>query len=460
MPLVFSNLMTAFSDSTVTNLGTSVAVSAEGKTAVIGAPAVSRVYRSHLSSGVWGPLQLVASDSSANALGSAVAVSSDGSVILIGEPQAFGNAGACISVVNGIQGQPFVPSTMTPPRFFGTAVALSYDGKTAVIGAHGSPAQLGMAYIFIRSDTVWTQQAPLTHTSGFSGDDFGIAVSMSADGNTVVVGASAGGFNAGYAMVFVRSGTTWMQQNPTLMSGMVGDNFGSAVAISADASTVLVGADGLLSGGVGITYIFTNFDGTWPLQAQLNVSDTADVFFGFSTALSCNGNIALISAPGYGDPLSNGAGPGAVFFFTRSGVLWSAASAPQMINDTSNNSQQQSPASFGGSVSLSANGVIAIVGDPSYPNASDYGLAALYQCGYDIPNIPCFQLAGPPGPQGPAGPQGQLGPQGPSGPQGPVGFQGPAGANLTASAYLHQIIIFALMLYGGFLLIFFTITFC
>lgn len=460
--------ITIFSDAVVANLGTSVAVSANGKKAVIGASGISSVYSSQLSSGVFGPLQLIVSDVSANQLGYAVAVSSDGSVVLIGEPQAFGTAGACISVINGVQSQPFVSNAVNPPNFFGTAVGLSYDGKTAIIGAPGITSQAGAAYIFTRSDLIWTQQAVLTHTSGFLGDDFGTSVSMSADGNTVVVGApSVSSASNAYVVVFLYSDTTWIEQSPHLISGSDGDNFGYSVSMSADASTILAGA--YLGGGnnSGIVYVFTNFDGTWPLQKQLQLDPSVqNAYFGFSTSLSCSGNIALIGAPGYSDL---GDGPGAVFFFTRSGAKWSSASDafPQMINDTSNNlsgnDAANSTASFGGSVSLSANGIIAVVGDPSYPNASDYGLVAIYQCGYDIPNIPCFQLAGPPGPQGiqgPTGLQGIQGPMGAQGVQGPIGLSGAAGVNLTAGAYLNQIILFALLLYGGFLLMFFTITFC
>lgn len=460
-----------FSDSDVAKLGTSVAVSADGKTAVIGAPGTGCVYQTKLSDGHWGNLQLIASDSSNSELGLAVSISADGSVILIGAPSKS-QTGNCVSVINGTTIPSFFALSPHPGDKFGYSVSMSYDGTMAIIGAVGVSNGKGAAYIFTRSDIVWTQQGitPLTYSAALNGDRFGTSVSMSADGHTVVIGAPA---STGYAVVFVYSDltATWIQQHPRLTNGSsdTGDSFGNSVAISADASTILVGAPeqgtNANANANGFSYVFTNFDNTWLPQgtlgaiSDLNSHSDSIFFFGTSVALSCSGNIALIGAPGFSDGFPGyGGGPGAAFFFTRSGVKWSIASAPQMISDTSYNTSNPTlmESSFGGSVSLSADGVSAIVGDPSYPSASNQGLALIYRCGYDIPNISCFQAVGPRGPQGFTG---STGPIGPTGTQGPIGFQGLAGENLTDSAYLSQIILFALLLYGGFLLIFFAITF-
>lgn len=464
MPLVSSDLMQAFSD-LVPGLGTAVAVSADGKTAVMtsnsGVGFSGAVYTSKRVAGAWTSAQLLISDANtSDNFGAAVAVSSDGNIILVGEPgrsQTLLGQGAFVSVINGIPSSDFFASDVaTTSAAFGSALAISYDGKTAVIGAPGAHGgsigntgdlDYGAAYIFIRSDVIWTQQKKLVYSGGNTNDAFGTSVSMSADGNTVVVGAPQTNVttvaNPGYAVVFTRSDSIWTQtaSDITASDGSDGDAFGTSVAISADASTILVGAPNVQVAGnnLGKAYVFENFDDTWPLQHALIISDQGDADFGRSVTLSCNGNIALIGATAY-------LNTGAVFFFTRLGAAWDLTSTAQVESNATPNNDM-----FGSAVALSADGAIAVVGDPQ--QYSDQGSAYIYRCGYDIPNLPCFSCCdnSTPGPRGSDGAPGMAGPPGP---------QGLAGANLTAGAYLNQIILFALLLYGGFLLMFFTITFC
>ena len=85
-------------------------------------------------------------------------------------------------------------------------------------------ADSGAVYVFVNSGGVWTQQAYVKASNTDAGDQFGISVALSADGNTLAVGAdyedsNATGINgnqtdnsqphAGAVYVFTRSGTTW-----------------------------------------------------------------------------------------------------------------------------------------------------------------------------------------------------------------------------------------------------------
>jgi O-antigen ligase len=87
--------------------------------------------------------------------------------------------------------------------FFGYAVSLSADGNTLAVGAYGeassttginstpneSASYAGAVYVFTRSGSTWAQQAYVkaSNTGGY--DYFGTSVSLSADGNTLAVGA-------------------------------------------------------------------------------------------------------------------------------------------------------------------------------------------------------------------------------------------------------------------------------
>jgi hypothetical protein len=78
-------------------------------------------------------------------------------------------------------------------------------------------------------------------------DSFGTSVSLSADGNTVAVGASRWSFEGstepGYARVYAWNGTAWNQLGGDLNGSFVGDTFGHSVSLSADGAVVAVGTN-------------------------------------------------------------------------------------------------------------------------------------------------------------------------------------------------------------------------
>src|SRR5205085_8744938 len=123
--------------------------------------------------------------------------------------------------------------------------------------------------VFTRSGNLWTQQQKLTASDGLLNDSFGISVSISSDGNTVVVGSylddAPGKTNTGSAYVFTRTGVTWTQQQILTASDLVNSaEFGRAVAIAADGSTIIVGAH-----NNNAAYIFTHPSATWSQQAKI-----------------------------------------------------------------------------------------------------------------------------------------------------------------------------------------------
>jgi PDZ domain-containing secreted protein len=97
---------------------------------------------------------------------------------------------------------------------FATSVSLSADGNTALIGALyrtvNQQQSAGAAYVFVRPSggTTWTQQQELTASDASQGNNFGSSVALSDDGNTALIGALYRTVNqqqsAGAAYVFVR----------------------------------------------------------------------------------------------------------------------------------------------------------------------------------------------------------------------------------------------------------------
>ena len=140
---------------------------------------------------------------------------------------------------------------------FGSSVAMSDDGNTVLIGAPYKTVNgqqlAGAAYVFVRPSggTAWTQQQELTASDAASYDRFGTPVALSDDGNTALIGAPYKTVNrqqsAGAAYVFVRpsGGATWTQQQELVDSNIASDDvFGGSAALTSDGNTALIRSAG------------------------------------------------------------------------------------------------------------------------------------------------------------------------------------------------------------------------
>jgi trimeric autotransporter adhesin len=297
---------------------------------------------------------------------------------------------------------------------FGDAVALSADGNTLAVGARteasnakgiggsqsdNSAVNAGAVYVFTRSGASWAQQAYVKASNTEANDYFGRTVALSADGNTLAVGAYAEDSNAtgidgtqgdnsassaGAVYVFARGATNWTQQAYVKPSNTTaGLYFGKAVALSADGNTLAVGAFGIS----GAVYIFTRSGAYWTQQAYVYASNAeTDDGFGGAVALSADGNTLAVGASGEsshatgvgGDQSDNSAkNAGAAYIFTRSGTYW----AQQAYMKASNASEYDY---FGCAVTLSADGNTLAVGAYSESNgrAGIGGLIPTYGSNY------------------------------------------------------------------------------
>jgi hypothetical protein len=289
---------------------------------------------------------------------------------------------------------------------FGYGMALSGDGQTLAVGAYledGSgtgidddPDELaqnsGAAYVFVRSNDEWSQQAYVKASDAAELDQFGYAVAISGDGDTLAVGANKANNSAGAAYVFVRSGSTWTQQ-AVLAASNAGhnDQFGGALALSADGATLVVGAlredsstNGIntpsdnAAGDAGAAYVFTRAADDWTEQAYLKASnsDLGDLF-GASVTASADGNTVVVGAYGEDsnatginkDPNNNDAEyAGAVYVFSRANNAWTQPAYIKASNTQENDK-------FGVSVALAADGQTLAVG-AHYEESAGIGVDA------------------------------------------------------------------------------------
>ncbi|HUS99979.1 MAG TPA: FG-GAP repeat protein [Candidatus Thermoplasmatota archaeon] len=247
---------------------------------------------------------------------------------------------------------------------FGSSVSL--DGDTLLIGASyddDKGSNSGSAYVFIRNGTTWIQQAKLLASDGAAGDAFGYSVSLS--GDTALIGAVADNDNMGSVYVFIRTHTIWTQEQKLLASdGVAEDNFGF---VSLVGDTALIGApmDDDNGKDSGSAYVFTR-TGTWKEEAKLLASDgEAYDYFGGSVCL--DGGTVLIGA--YQDD-DSGVDSGAAYVFTRNDDLWVQQAKLLPANGAAMDH-------FGWSVSLF--GSTALIGAPlDDDNGPDSGSAYVF----------------------------------------------------------------------------------
>jgi hypothetical protein len=218
-------------------LGSSVALSADGNTLATGA-----IDESSAATGIGGNQ---ADDSAANA----------------GAAYVFTRVGVKWSQ------QAYVKASNTDAGDgFGFAVALAEDGNTLAVSApaeasastgidgdqsDNSQPHAGAVYVFARVGMQWAQQAYAKGTPAIAGDFFGQAVACS--GDTVAAGAPGNDTvpNAGAVFVFARGGTSWSPQAMLVApNARNNDQLGAALALSGD--TLVAGAPYEPSGSPGL----------------------------------------------------------------------------------------------------------------------------------------------------------------------------------------------------------------
>ena len=302
--------------------------------------------------------------------------------------ESAGGAGAVYIFTRGDAGKPWTQqaylkaSNTDPYDSFGFSLALNANGNTLAVtatredsnarGINGnqddnSAEDSGAVYVFTRTGGRWSQQAYVKSSNADAGDQFGWSVTLSDDGNVMVVGApteqsNARGVNgnqadnssanAGAGYVFTRSGSTWSQQ--AYLKGAqtdAGDLFGFAVSLSSDGAMLAIsgydedgGVPGVngneadnSKGGSGCAYIFVREGSTWKQTTYLKESnlDHPQDAFGSALALSGDGRTLAVDAPDedgliggingqqYSGKENQDTSNGAIYVFVNTNGTWS-----------------------------------------------------------------------------------------------------------------------------------------
>lgn len=343
-PEVFKKLL-ALDGAAQDYFGNSVATTADGTTIVIGATGDDDkgsssgsvyVFTKQANDNYIQAQKLIATDGAANEnFGKAVDISSDGTTIVVGafgdgDKGAFsGSIYIFTKQVNGsyLRTQKILASDGATDDTFGQTVAISGDGTTILVNATGDDdkgSSSGSAYIFTKqANGNYLQLQKLVASDGAANDIFSTAIAISDDTSTIVVGAKWDddkGSNSGSAYIFKKqaNGSYLQTQKLVALDGAADDYFGGFVAISANGDTLLVSSTGDDDKGSnsGSTYIFTKqANGSYLQSQKLVASDgAAGDAFGFSVVISNDGSTIIVSA--YRDN-DKGNLSGSVYIFTK-----------------------------------------------------------------------------------------------------------------------------------------------
>lgn len=389
--------------------GTAVSLSADGNTMAVAAVQeesvasgingnqddnsrihTGAVYVFSRTDGYWKQQAYIKSDDPQNndRFGTAVGLTADGNTLAVGSKNT--ETVYIYARQNGEwqQQDKITASNSESGDYFGEALSLSADGNTIAIGASGESSSAtgvngnqnnnfiyhaGAVYVYVRHNGTWQQQAYLKANNAQVTDQFGKALSLSADGDTLAVGAvykqratsGTEASNIGAVYVFARNNGSWNQQ-AHLYSETTGAStlFGWSVSLSGDGKTLAIGAPSE-SVSTGAVYVYAHIEEHWIQQVRLNASNARQyAYFGISLSLSMNGNTLAVGADEefsaftgvnaeQNDALARASG--AVYMFVRDGGDWHQQAYLKASNTDGRDK-------FGAAISISLDGNTLAVG--------------------------------------------------------------------------------------------------
>ncbi len=357
-----------------------------------------------------------------------VAVSGDGGIIVIGggdrlgtgagtayvftKPSSGWGSGGAISggyarLISGGSGDGF-----------GNAVAISRDGSLIAVGAHLYHADnYGAAYVFAMPSGGWgTSQLSASDaarlTSNRASSYSGRALAVSANGDTVALGAPSDSSFAGAAYVFTRPNAGWGTNVEITDSARVTvtegtgaellDMMGESVALSDDGGLLFVGAPDD-NGNTGAVYVFARPNAGWGTSAIASTASNtlyarkivpedgaAGGSFGASLAVSADGARLAVGAYRRGVDVRNRVG--AAYLFESPPAGWStetSTSTAAYLTAPRTDEFPRAVSDMGAAVSLSEDGSAALVGAPYY----DLAKGAAYIYDLNAPDLPSVSVA-------------------------------------------------------------------
>jgi hypothetical protein len=249
----------------------------------------------------------------------------------------------------------------------GSFISMNATGEVVIIGApraKDGTVMKGLARVFEWNGTSWLQKGSDLMGSS-QGDVLGDAVSISADGNIIAIGAP-GFLNPssppGYTRVYEWSGSNWIQKGTDILGESNGNSSGTSVSLSANGNIIAIGAgsnSGVNGSFSGHCRVFEWNGSSWEQKGADIDGEAAQDFSGNAVSINASGNIVAIGAAGND---GSGSNFGHVRVFEWNNTNWT-----QKGMDVNG---EASVGSFGSTLSIDSIGTTFITSGHSGSNGS------------------------------------------------------------------------------------------
>jgi len=249
----------------------------------------------------------------------------------------------------------------------GPVCVLSRNGTRMVVARY----QSDIVRVYEWDGTTWNQMG--TGNVPNVGEDFGRAVDISSDGTTIIVAATY--YSSYGTTVYDWDGSAWNQRGLT-----ISEEFYS-VSLSGDGSRFVVGNP--YTNGIGSAYIYEWSNNTWNQMASISGSASGDNF-GSSVSISRDGNRVAIAGR-YNDDAAQDAGHVKVY-------EWDGSAWTQLGLNIEGRAADDGIGTFRDGVALSEDGTYLIVGmsytttSNNYVRVFEWTGSGWVQRGLDIPS--------------------------------------------------------------------------
>ena len=241
---------------------------------------------------------------SGDGAGSSVSLSGDGTVLAVGSPNndINGTSSGKVSVYKLVNSQWVQLGSdlngQSSYRYSGSAIKLSRDGKTLIIGSATDRDTNGNWYgsikIYRWNNILWEQIGNTIYGDVY-GAYFGYTVGISSDGNKVIAGSP---YDYNKVKAYSWDNISWQQMGNSILGDQHSGLTGGAVDLSADGNSIIVGEpynskNGNNSGKVKIY----SWNGTNWIQKGNELVGMLEDRFGHNVNINSSGNTIVIGAP-------------------------------------------------------------------------------------------------------------------------------------------------------------------
>ena len=346
---------------------------------------------------------LEASDKAASDRFAALAFSADGEVLAVGadgrDSGGTDRGGVYIYDRNGsgwtARGSVLTAADAADSDFFGIAVAFSADALVMAVGAYAwegaAGTDRGGVYVYDKNGSGWTQRCSVLEAADAAdSDNFGRAVALSADGTVLIVGANlwegATGADRGGVYIYDKNGTGWTQRGSVLEAADAADsdNYAISVSLSADGQVLSVGAsgwEGATGSNRGGVYVYDKNGSGWTQRGSvLEAADAADGD-NFGRGLSLPGNAFVLAVGAFNWEGAAGTDRGGVYIYDKNGSGWTARGAVIEAADAADTDR------FGFSVKLANGALIMGVGAQLWESGATADTGGVYIYDWDFTSL-------------------------------------------------------------------------